>query len=81
MTQPLDVTVAAQVIRLMKELTSSFDTAVLFVSSSLPVAREACDRMLVMEEGRIIEEQETERLIASPAHAYTKDLVQQTPKI
>ncbi|MBP2536266.1 ABC transporter ATP-binding protein [Agrobacterium tumefaciens] len=80
-TQPLDVTVAAQVIRLMKELTSSFDTAVLFVSSSLPVAREACDRMLVMEEGRIIEEQETERLIASPAHAYTKDLVQQTPKI
>lgn len=79
--QPLDVTVAAQVIRLMKELTSSFDTAVLFVSSSLPVAREACDRMLVMEEGRIIEEQETERLIASPAHAYTKDLVQQTPKI
>lgn len=80
-TQPLDVTVAAQVIRLMKELTSSFDTAVLFVSSSLPVAREACDRMLVMEEGRIIEEQETEQLIAAPAHAYTKDLVQQTPKI
>ncbi|UXT66856.1 ABC transporter ATP-binding protein [Agrobacterium tumefaciens] len=80
-TQPLDVTVAAQVIRLMKELTSSFDTAVLFVSSSLPVAREACDRILVMEEGRIIEAQETERLIASPAHAYTKDLVQQTPKI
>ena len=38
-TQPLDVTVAAQVIRLMRELTATFDTAVLFVSSSLPVAR------------------------------------------
>ncbi|TCR03174.1 peptide/nickel transport system ATP-binding protein [Neorhizobium sp. JUb45] len=80
-TQPLDVTVAAQVIRLMKELTQQFDTAVLFVSSSLPVAREACSRILVMEQGRIVEEQETEQLIASPAYAYTRDLVAQTPKI
>ncbi|BCP52352.1 glutathione ABC transporter ATP-binding protein [Kaistia sp. 32K] len=80
-TQPLDVTVAAQVIRLMKELTESFDTAVLFVTSSLPVAREACGRILVMDEGRIVEEQETERLIAAPASAYTRELVAQTPKI
>ncbi|MDX3925802.1 MAG: ABC transporter ATP-binding protein [Shinella sp.] len=80
-TQPLDVTVAAQVIRLMKELTDTFNTAVLFVSSSLPVAREACSRILVMEEGRIVEEQETERLIAAPAYPYTRDLVAQTPKI
>ncbi|EHJ96386.1 ABC transporter ATP-binding protein [Agrobacterium tumefaciens] len=80
-TQPLDVTVAAQVIRLLKELTDGFNTAVLFVSSSLPVAREACNRILVMEKGRIVEEQETERLIAAPAYAYTKELVEQTPKI
>ncbi|WP_247997969.1 ABC transporter ATP-binding protein [Brucella tritici] len=80
-TQPLDVTVAAQVIRLMKELSDSFNTAVLFVSSSLPVAREACSRILVMEEGRIVEEQETEKLIAAPNYPYTRDLVAQTPKI
>jgi peptide/nickel transport system ATP-binding protein len=80
-TQPLDVTVAAQVIRLMKELSANFDTAVLFVSSSLPVAREACDRILVMEEGRIVEEQETEQLIAFPRYPYTRELVEQTPKI
>ncbi|MBP2548559.1 peptide/nickel transport system ATP-binding protein [Neorhizobium galegae] len=80
-TQPLDVTVAAQVIRLMKELSDGFDTAVLFVSSSLPVAREACSRILVMEQGRIVEEQETERLIAAPASPYTRELVEQTPKI
>ncbi|MEZ0219668.1 MAG: ABC transporter ATP-binding protein [Tardiphaga sp.] len=80
-TQPLDVTVAAQVIRLMKELTTSFDTAVLFVSSSLPVAREACSRILVMDEGRIVEEQSTEDLIAKPIYSYTRDLVSQTPKI
>lgn len=80
-TQPLDVTVAAQVIRLMKELTASFNTAVLFVSSSLPVVREACSRILVMEEGRIVEEQTTEDLIARPVHPYTRELVRQTPKI
>ncbi|WP_454624895.1 ABC transporter ATP-binding protein [Bradyrhizobium cenepequi] len=80
-TQPLDVTVAAQVIRLMKELTITFNTAVLFVSSSLPVAREACSRILVMEEGRIVEEQSTEDLINRPVYPYTRELVRQTPKI
>ncbi len=80
-TQPLDVTVAAQVIQLMKELSDTFDTAVLFVSSSLPVAREACGRILVMEDGRIVEEQQTERLISAPAYPYTQELVAQTPKI
>lgn len=80
-TQPLDVTVAAQVIRLMKELAADFDTAILFVSSSLPVAREACSRILVMEAGEIVEEQATENLIARPSHAYTRGLVAQTPKI
>ncbi|MGV1830990.1 ABC transporter ATP-binding protein [Agrobacterium vitis] len=80
-TQPLDVTVAAQVIRLMKELTADFDTAVLFVSSSLPVAREACSRILVMEDGRIVEEQSAENLIATPTYPYTRELVAHTPKI
>ncbi|MBD8554290.1 ABC transporter ATP-binding protein [Rhizobium sp. CFBP 8762] len=80
-TQPLDVTVAAQVIRLMKELTADFSTAVLFVSSSLPVAREACSRILVMEDGRIVEEQSTEALISRPNYPYTQELVAQTPKI
>jgi len=80
-TQPLDVTVAAQVIRLMKELTAAFNTAVLFVSSSLPMVREACSRILVMEEGRIVEEQATEDLINRPAYPYTRELVRQTPKI
>lgn len=80
-TQPLDVTVAAQVIRLMRELTQSFDTAILFVSSSLPVAREAASRILVIDEGRLVEEQPTKALIETPRHAYTKDLVRQIPVI
>ncbi|KQT52498.1 MULTISPECIES: ABC transporter ATP-binding protein [unclassified Aureimonas] len=80
-TQPLDVTVAAQVIRLMRELSDRFETSVLFVSSSLPVAREAASRILVVAEGRLVEEQATEDLVANPRHAYTRDLVAQTPAI
>jgi peptide/nickel transport system ATP-binding protein len=80
-TQPLDVTVAAQVIRLMKELTTTFDTAVLFVSSSLPVAREACSRILVMDGGRIVEERSTDDLVERPVYPYTRELIRQTPKI
>ncbi|GJE82028.1 ABC transporter ATP-binding protein [Methylorubrum thiocyanatum] len=80
-TQPLDVTVAAQVIRLMRELTERFETAILFVSSSLPVAREAASRTLVIDAGRLVEEQPTEALIAAPRHAYTRDLVAQIPVI
>ena len=80
-TQPLDVTVAAQVIRLIKELTDQFDTAVLFISSSLPMVREASSRTLVIDRGRIVEEQATEALVARPIHPYTRELVAQTPKI
>ncbi|CAO4172144.1 Glutathione import ATP-binding protein GsiA [Methylorubrum populi] len=80
-TQPLDVTVAAQVIRLMRELTERFDTAILFVSSSLPVAREAAGRTLVIDAGKLVEEQATEALIAAPSHAYTRALVAQIPVI
>lgn len=80
-TQPLDVTVAAQVIRLIKELTDEFDTAVLFISSSLPMVREASSRTLVIDRGRIVEEQGTEALIDKPIHPYTRELVSQTPKI
>jgi peptide/nickel transport system ATP-binding protein len=80
-TQPLDVTVAAQVIRLMRELTERFQTAILFVSSSLPVAREAAGRTLVIDAGRLVEEQPTEALVARPRHAYTRELVAQIPTI
>lgn len=80
-TQPLDVTVAAQVLRLLRELTERFDTAVVFVSSSLPTVKEAADQVLVLSEGRIVERQTPERLIAAPQHPYTHQLISQIPKI
>lgn len=80
-TQPLDVTVAAQVIRLLRELTDSFETAIVFVSSSLPTVVEAADRILVLENGRVVESQSARSLVAAPQHDYTVELIGQTPKI
>jgi len=80
-TQPLDVTVAAQVMRLMRELTERFDTAVVFVSSSLPTVNEAADEVLVLAEGRIVERQTPKRLVEAPQHPYTMQLISQIPKI
>jgi peptide/nickel transport system ATP-binding protein len=80
-TQPLDVTVAAQVLRLLRELTERFDTAVVFVSSSLPTVNEAADQVLVLAEGRIVERQTPKQLIAAPQHPYTLQLISQIPRI
>ncbi len=80
-TQPLDVTVAAQVLRLMRELTERFDTAVVLVSSSLPTASGAADSILVLERGRVVEQQASRALLTAPRHAYTSELIGQTPKI
>ena len=80
-TQPLDVTVAAQVIRLMRELTDRFNTAIVFVSSSLPTVVEAAHQILVLEKGRVVERQSATSLIAAPQHDYTVELIDQTPKI
>ncbi len=80
-TQPLDVTVAAQVLRLLRELTVRFRTAVVFVSSSLPVAVDASDHILVLDEGRVVEQQSSRGLVTAPRHAYTTELISQIPKI
>lgn len=80
-TQPLDVTVAAQILRLMRELRSDFKTAVLFVSASLPVVSEIADDILVLSKGEVVESQPSAELIRAPIHEYTRRLIMLTPKI
>ncbi|MEI4488016.1 ABC transporter ATP-binding protein [Frigidibacter sp. MR17.14] len=80
-TQPLDVTVAAQILKLMRELTTSFDTAVLFICSSLPVACDASDEVLVLNRGRVVERQTPQALVRAPAHPYTRQLINELPKL
>ena len=80
-TQPLDVTIAAQVMRLMRELTERFQTAVVFVSSSLPILSDTANRILVLDDGQIVERQPTEQLVSAPQHPYTRQLISEIPQI
>lgn len=80
-TQPLDVTVAAQIIRLIDGLRQNLDTAFLFISSSLPVVAQIAERTLVMQRGRIVEEGRTAELAASPRQSYTRTLISRIPPI
>nr|ABW33593.1 rcorf36 [Rhizobium rhizogenes] len=80
-TQPLDVTVAAQIIRLIDSLRQSLDTAFLFISSSLPVVSQIAERTLVMQGGRIVERGKTADIAANPQQAYTRALLSRIPSI
>lgn len=80
-TQPLDVTVAAQILKLMRELNAEFSTAILFICSTLPVACEASDRVIVLNKGRVVESQTPAELVARPAHAYTRALIDELPTL
>lgn len=80
-TQPLDVTVAAQILRLLRDLQKDFDTAVVFVSSSLGIVSEIADDMIVLDRGHIVERQSVGSLISQPEHGYTRELVAKVPKI
>ncbi|WP_225153791.1 ABC transporter ATP-binding protein [Bradyrhizobium sp. NBAIM08] len=80
-TQPLDVTVAAQILRLLRELQRDFKTAILFVSSSFGVINEIAHRVLVLAGGRVVETQSVQKLLAAPQHAYTKQLIADIPRI
>jgi len=80
-TQPLDVTVAAQIIRLIDDLRASLNTAFLFISSSLPVVAQIAEHTLVMQRGRIVEQGRTAELAANPQQAYTRTLLSRIPSI
>ncbi len=80
-TQALDVTVAAQIIRLIEELRLKFNTAIVFVSSSLPVVSSLADEILVLHEGKIVEHSTPHELINQPRHDYTKSLLARLPRI
>ncbi len=85
-TTALDVTVQRQILDLLKRIAKETNTAVVLVSHDLGVIASMCSRVLVMQEGRIVEEGEIEQIFLSPVHPYTKKLTDlarelyQTPK-
>lgn len=80
-TQPLDVTVAAQILKLMRELNAGFSTAILFICSSLPVACDAGDEVMVLHAGRMVERQTPADLVAAPQHGFTQGLIAELPTL
>jgi peptide/nickel transport system ATP-binding protein len=77
----LDICIQAQVLDLLAELQSRLGTALLFISHDLGVIEHLCDRVLVFQNGRIVEQGAAEAVLRSPQHAYTRSLLASVPDI
>jgi peptide/nickel transport system ATP-binding protein len=80
-TMPLDVTIAAQIIKLIKTLRDKFETTIIFSSSSLPVVNEVADNIIVIKNGSLVEKNTSNNILLNPKSDHTKNLIEKTPKI
>jgi peptide/nickel transport system ATP-binding protein len=80
-TTALDVTIQAQILRLMRELKGKFGSAILLITHDLGVVAEMCDSVAVMYAGRIVEQAPVKELFASPKHPYTQGLLASIPRL
>ena len=80
-TTALDVTIQAQVIELMKDLVEEFHMSILFITHDLGVIAQTVDRVAVMYLGNLVETGTVRQVINSPAHPYTRGLLNSLPKL
>jgi microcin C transport system ATP-binding protein len=79
-TTALDVTVQAQILKLLKEIQGRLGMAMLFITHDLGIVRRIADRVCVMSKGKIVEQGPVERIFTAPEHPYTKALLAAEPK-
>ena len=77
----LDVSVGAQVINLLRDLQRALGLTYLFISHSMPLVRYLCDRVAVMQRGRLVEIGECTQVCESPRNEYTRQLIAATPEL
>jgi len=79
-TTALDVTVQKQILEFLKNKCKANDITVLFISHDLSLVRSLCDRMIVMQDGKAIEEGASDNIFNVPKADYTKELIAAVPK-
>src|SRR5882757_4128388 len=77
----LDVSVGAQVVNLLRELQLEYGLTYLFISHSMPLVRYLCDRVAVMQRGRLVEIGDALEVCERPREAYTRELIAATPEL
>jgi peptide/nickel transport system ATP-binding protein len=77
----LDVSVQAQILKLLREIQAEFGLGMLFITHDLRVAAQLCDRVIVMHRGEIVEQGRTAELYAAPQHDYTRKLFDAAPGV
>ncbi len=79
-TTALDVTVQAQILKLLKQLQARLGMAMLFITHDLGIVRKIADRVCVMQKGQIVEQGSAEETFANPKHPYTQALLRAEPR-
>ncbi len=80
-TTALDVTIQAQIVKLLKRMNREKKTAIIFISHDLSLIRQICERVLVMQGGYIVESGPTEEIFNHPKEEYTRKLIAAIPRV
>ena len=80
-TTALDVTVQAEILKLMRELRERVDAAIILITHDMGVVADMADRIIVMKDGRVVEHGTSDQIFNDPQHPYTKALLAAVPHL